>query len=129
VLVVEDDGEVATLVAEMFREIGYDVTRAASADAALGALANGRHIDFVFSDVMMPGGMNGLELCREIRRRHPDMPVLLTSGYPDVMGSEAQREGVRLLAKPYHLEALRAAVFDLKPAHVVAEPFGRAAMR
>ena len=71
VLLVEDDDEVAALVGEMLDQLGYEVMRAASAAAALGALANGRRVDVVFSDIMMPGGMNGVELAREIRRRRP----------------------------------------------------------
>ena len=54
-----------------------------SAEAALGALANARDIDAVLSDVMMPGGVSGLELAREIRRRHPALTILLTTGYVD----------------------------------------------
>ncbi|MBV1799379.1 ATP-binding protein [Siccirubricoccus sp. G192] len=56
VLLVEDDNEVAALVAEMLAQLGFEATRAASAAAALGALANGRAVDLVFSDIMMPGG-------------------------------------------------------------------------
>jgi signal transduction histidine kinase/CheY-like chemotaxis protein len=110
VLLVEDEDEVAALVGEMLKELGYDVTRVASADAALGALANGRGIDVVFSDVMMPGSMNGLELSREIRRRQPMLPVLLTSGYADVIKRDAQAEGIALLPKPYQLADLAAAI-------------------
>jgi signal transduction histidine kinase/ActR/RegA family two-component response regulator len=110
ILLVEDEDEVAALVSQMLIEIGYDVTRAASAPAALGALANGRHIDMVFSDMMMPGGMNGLELSREIQRRMPGLPILLTTGYADTMKAEAQREGLSLLAKPYELSDLEAAI-------------------
>jgi signal transduction histidine kinase/CheY-like chemotaxis protein len=110
VLLVEDEDEVAALVSEMLKELGYAVTRVASADAALGALANGRDIDVVFSDVMMPGGMNGLELTREIRRRRPALPVLLTSGYADVVKRDAQAEGIALLPKPYQLADLAAAI-------------------
>ncbi len=64
VLLVEDDDEVASLVTDMLRELGYDVTRAASADAALGALADARRIDVVLSDILMPGPMNGLLIWR-----------------------------------------------------------------
>ena len=110
VLLVEDEDEVAALVSEMLAELGYEVTRANGASAALGALANGRNVDLVFSDVMMPGGMNGLELSREIHRRRPTLPVLLTSGYADVVKEDAKREGVPLLPKPYQLSDLEAAI-------------------
>jgi CheY-like chemotaxis protein len=78
VLLVEDDDEVAALASEMLDQLGYQVTRAATAAAALGALANGRPVDIVFSDFMMPGGMNGVDLAREIRRRRADLPVVPT---------------------------------------------------
>jgi signal transduction histidine kinase/CheY-like chemotaxis protein len=110
VLVVEDDDEVAALVTEMLQYLGYEVTRAASAAAALGALANGRSVDLVFSDIMMPGGMNGVELAREIHRRRQDLPVLLTSGYAEAARESAAEEGVRVLPKPYRLEELAAAL-------------------
>lgn len=111
VLLVEDDDEVAALTAELVAELGYVITRVATADAALGALANGRLIDLVFSDVMMPGTMNGIELALEVRRRRPDLPVVLTSGYADAAKRAAHREDIRILRKPYSLGELRTA-FD-----------------
>ncbi|MBC9882062.1 response regulator [Bradyrhizobium sp. INPA01-394B] len=110
VLLVEDDDEVAALVGEMLAQLGYDVTRAASAAAALGALADGRSVDVIFSDIMMPGGMNGVELAREVKRRRSDIPVLLTSGYAEASVHEAQMAGIQILAKPYHIEELAAAL-------------------
>jgi signal transduction histidine kinase/ActR/RegA family two-component response regulator len=110
VLLVEDDDEVATLVAEMLEQLGYAVTRAGSAKAALGAIANDRQVDVVFSDVMMPGGMNGVELVRELRRRRPDVPVLLTSGYADAVRRDADAAGVMILPKPYQITDLAAAL-------------------
>jgi signal transduction histidine kinase len=106
VLLVEDDDEVASLVSDMLRELGYKVTRTASAEAALGALADDRPIDIIFSDIMMPGRMNGLDLAREAQRRRPRLPVLLTSGYAEAAMSEASRENIRGLRKPYDIQAL-----------------------
>ena len=118
VLLVEDEQEVASLVQEMLRSIGCEVVHAMSARAALGALANGRHIDLVFSDVMMPGGTNGIELAREVRQRRPELPILLTSGFADSIGSQAQELDIPVLRKPYSLEDLRAAVQQqLQKAH------------
>jgi signal transduction histidine kinase/CheY-like chemotaxis protein len=110
VLVVEDDEDVAALVIEMIRQLGFETTRVSSAQAALGALADGRPIDLMFSDVMMPGGMNGLDLAREARRRRPYLPILLTSGYADAAILEAEAQGVPLLPKPYQLQTLATAV-------------------
>ena len=70
-LLVEDDQEVSALTRELLTSLGFAVIPIASADAALGALANSRDVDIVVSDVMMPGGVSGLQLAREIRRRHP----------------------------------------------------------
>ncbi len=106
VLLVEDDDEVATLVTEMLRELGYNVMRVASAAGALGALANGRAVDVVFSDIMMPGPMNGVDLAQEIRLRRPGLPVLLTSGYAQIAIQSARAEGIPILAKPYEIDVL-----------------------
>ncbi|HZV05573.1 MAG TPA: ATP-binding protein [Gemmataceae bacterium] len=117
ILLVEDDEEVATLVSEMLVELGYGVTRAASAAAALGALADGRSIDLVFSDIMMPGGMSGIELARELMRRRSDIPVLLTSGYSEAAAQDAEVLGVQILPKPYHIDELAAALNEARPNH------------
>lgn len=103
----------AEFTAEMVRSSGYMVTRVASAQAALGALANGRTIDLVFSDIMMPGGMNGVDLAREILERKHDVPILLTSGYAAAFQAEAHALGVRILAKPYRMEELSVILADL----------------
>ena len=110
ILLVEDNDEVAMLVTEMLRELGYRVTRAASAQSALGALADGREIDLVLSDIMMPGTMNGMELAREVRRRRPGAPILLTTGYAGAAVQEAEVVGIDILCKPYAIEALDAAL-------------------
>jgi len=110
VLLVEDDVEVATLVEQMLRGLGYDVVHATGANAALGALANDRRIDLVFSDIMMPGGTNGIALAKQIRTRRPALPVLLTSGFSEAMRGEAEALGIPILHKPYGLNELRDAV-------------------
>ena len=105
ILLVEDDNEVAALVTEMLHELGYRITRAASAQAALGALANDREIDVVFSDVMMPGEKNGLDLAAEVSRRRPNLKVLLTTGYAAGLISSANKD-VHVLRKPYDIRSL-----------------------
>jgi len=105
VLLVEDDVEVAALTREMLSHLGFNVIHAASPAAALGALADARNIDIVFSDIMMPGGMSGIELAREIRRRRPGLPIVLTTGYSETTAEMSNAE-FRLLLKPYSLEAL-----------------------
>jgi len=105
ILLVEDDKEVSALTRELLGALGFTVTHVASADAALGALANARNVEVVLSDVMMPGGVNGLQLAREIRRRHPALPVLLTTGYVEAVADMEEGE-FDLLPKPFTLEAL-----------------------
>jgi PAS domain S-box-containing protein len=110
VLVVEDDDEVAALTVEMINQLGYDTTRVASAEAALGALADRRAVDIVFSDIMMPGRMDGVELAQEIRRRRPNLPVLLTSGYAEGARRNAGAKEIKIIPKPYRIDELRDAL-------------------
>ncbi len=116
VLLVEDDAEVAAFVEELLHSLGHAVVRAASAKAALGALADGREVGLVFSDIMMPGGTSGIDLAREIRQRQPTLPVLLTSGYAGAGAREAEAMGIEILRKPYGIEDLRAAVARVRGA-------------
>jgi CheY-like chemotaxis protein len=109
VLLVEDDDEVAALATEMLRSIGFGVTRVASAVAALGALANDRPVSLVFSDIMMPGSMSGVDLVREIRKRRPELPVVLSTGYQEAAAGAA-KEGIGVLLKPYTMEELASAI-------------------
>jgi signal transduction histidine kinase len=104
-LLVEDDKEVSALTRELLTSLGFSVTHVASAEAALGALANARTIDVVLTDIMMPGGENGLQLAREIRRRHPGLTILLTTGYVEA-AAEMKDGEFELLLKPYTVEAL-----------------------
>jgi nitrogen-specific signal transduction histidine kinase/ActR/RegA family two-component response regulator len=120
VLLVEDDPEVATLTRELLTSLGFTVIHVATAEAALGALANGRDVELVVSDVMMPGGVSGLELGREIRRRHPALRVLLTTGYVESLAGMADRE-FDVLFKPYTTESLASALGIHNGANVGSE--------
>ena len=105
VLVVEDNAEVGRFTTDALAELGYATCLVASATHALEELAIGAdRFDAVFTDVVMPG-MSGLELAQEIRRNHPDLPVVLTSGYSHVL-SEHGAYGFELLQKPYSIEQL-----------------------
>ena len=88
------------------RQLGYRVRSVANAQAALPPCGSTRDVDLVFSDILMPGGMNGLDLAREIGERFPHIPVLLTTGY-SASAQDAVRQGVVVLQKPYDLEGLR----------------------
>ncbi|HET8611616.1 MAG TPA: ATP-binding protein [Sphingomonas sp.] len=111
VLMAEDDDHVADFVGEMLHELGYEYLRAASAAEALAAIERGERFDLLLSDMVMPGDMGGLDLARELRRRRPDMPILLMTGY-STAAAAAGEEGIRLLAKPYTLESLAAALAE-----------------
>ncbi|WP_299014170.1 ATP-binding protein [uncultured Caulobacter sp.] len=107
VLLVEDDDSVAHLVEEMLRELGYEVKRVADGSSALDALRVDPRFQLVFSDMVMPGDIGGLDLARDISRLRPDLPVLLTTGY-SAAAAAASKEGRRVLVKPYRIEALAA---------------------
>jgi CheY-like chemotaxis protein len=105
VLVVEDNKEVGEFAIQLLGELGHEATLATDAAEALALLdEHPATFDMVFSDVVMPG-MSGIELGREIRKRRPDMRVVLTSGYSHVLAQEG-RHGFELLQKPYSVEGL-----------------------
>jgi two-component system, NtrC family, sensor kinase len=105
VLVVEDNIEVGTFAKDALTELGYATTLVHSPLEALAELTrNAERFDVVFTDVVMPG-MTGIDLAQEIRRRHFDLPVVLTSGYSHVL-SQNGSFGFELLQKPYSIEQL-----------------------
>jgi signal transduction histidine kinase len=105
VLLVEDNDDVGAFSTELLEDLGYTVRRAADAATALAILAqNEFSVDLVFSDVIMPG-MNGVELATAIRQRYPGLPVVLTSGYSNVLAENAHH-GFELIQKPYSVELL-----------------------
>ncbi|MEA2905721.1 MAG: two-component system, NtrC family, sensor kinase [Alphaproteobacteria bacterium] len=109
VLLVEDNDEVAEVCNAYFQQLGYGVKRAAGAQEALEFLENEGPVDLVFSDILMPGVMNGLALAHAIRDRFPGMPVLLATGYSS-SAQDAVREGFVVLQKPFELAALEASL-------------------
>jgi len=105
VLVVEDNIDVGAFAEQALRELGYSTVWVTDATKALAEIERVPfRFEVVFSDVMMPG-MNGVELAGEIRRRRPDLPVVLTSGYSDVLAAEGTH-GFDLLRKPYSVADL-----------------------
>ncbi len=105
VLVVEDNVEVGRFATQILQDLGYETTWATDAGEALAWLgADCTGFDAVFSDVVMPG-MNGVELAREVRRRRPGLPVVLTSGYSHVLAQEGGHD-FELLHKPYSTDQL-----------------------
>jgi DNA-binding NtrC family response regulator len=106
--VVEDDAQVLNLAVEGLAELGYGVRSAENAAQALDVIRGSERIDVMFSDVIMPGGMNGVQLAVEARRIRPGLKVLLTSGYTASALSvqHGVPENLELLGKPYRREDL-----------------------
>lgn len=115
ILVVEDNLQVREFTASLLADMGYATCLANDSVSALALLEAGQpRIDLVLSDVVMPG-VSGIELARTIKRRWPDIPLVLTSGYSQVLADDAQ-PGVELLNKPYSAEQLlRAFEAAIKP--------------
>jgi CheY-like chemotaxis protein len=110
VLVVEDDTVVAELAAGMLDELGFQAAVAHSAKEALDRLAGGDKPSLIFTDVVMPGGISGIELARKVRQRFPELPILLTTGYSEQV---AGTHGFPVLQKPYEIDSLAAALGKL----------------
>ncbi|WP_306392844.1 response regulator [Telluria beijingensis] len=107
ILVVEDNDDVRELAEAMLAMAGYEVVSASSGERALGMLEAGEHIDLLFTDVIMPGGMNGLELIERVHARRPGLPVLVTTGYMDELPGRGKPSGtLDVLSKPYQHQDL-----------------------
>ena len=103
ILVVEDDADVRQFAVNALRGLGYTPVPVADAGAALRALETMSHFALLFTDIVMPGAMDGVRLAAEVQRRYPEMRVLLTSGYTEhaLIGNSALTTAVEVLAKPY----------------------------
>ena len=108
ILVVEDDPLVRGLVVTQLRSLGYLTIAAADGREALLLIERGAAFDLLFTDVIMPNGINGAELSDEIASRRPGTRVLFTSGYTDnaIIHHGRLDEGVLLLSKPYRKSQL-----------------------
>jgi CheY-like chemotaxis protein len=107
VLLVEDDEQVLEMAVESLEELQYRVVVARDAREALAHLHGPERIDIMFSDVVMPGGMNGAQLAIEARKLRPELKVLLTSGYVGEAGNdELFEKNLPVLTKPYRRDEL-----------------------
>ena len=109
ILVVEDEAEVARVTMEVLRDIGYQAVEARDGQAALALIEQDPTIELVLSDVVMPGGMSGLELARRLRKLRPGLPIVLATGYTQ-WAARVMDEDFTFIAKPYRREALAAAL-------------------
>jgi PAS domain S-box-containing protein len=112
ILAVDDNPDIRAVVAVQLRSLGYQVREADCAHAALQILDTAERIDLLFTDVVMPGGLNGKELASKARAKRADLKVLFTSGFPGTSSGEgAQLEPSDvLLSKPYHKHDLAKAI-------------------
>lgn len=115
VLVVDDEPDLLDVAGELFRSLGYEVLTAADAAQALRILGQRNDIGILFSDVVMPGGMSGIELARQARARRPVLRVLLASGYPlaALQAAHSDLAEFELMSKPYRMGDLVARLRNL----------------
>jgi CheY-like chemotaxis protein len=97
------------VTAELLREIGFQAERVRGGQAALAALERDPTIELVMSDIMMPGGISGLELARTLRQHRPEPPFLLATGYSQY-ATQVVKEGFALVEKPYRRDILAASL-------------------
>ena len=127
VLMVEDDVHLRRVAALQLAELGYHVREAEHAAAALTILHAPAQVDLLFTDVVMPGDMDGIDLANEAALLRPDLRVLLTSGFPDLRSAKPRLTGCRfpMLQKPYRLHDLARAIrnaLDKKSDEVASDP-------
>ena len=115
ILVVEDNDMVRTYVTAQLESLGYKVIDAENGPAGLLKLDSAGHIDLLFTDVIMPGGMNGRELAERAVERRPDLKVLFTSGYDESAITTDGRlaEGTFLLKKPYQRKDMENKILEV----------------
>ncbi|HSE12834.1 MAG TPA: ATP-binding protein [Rudaea sp.] len=103
VLMVEDNAQIRAVGADILQSLGYRVTIAENGDDALRHVESGEQFDLLFSDIVMPGRLNGIALARELRVRSPEIPILFTSGFasPAALEGAIAELGAGLISKPY----------------------------
>jgi PAS domain S-box-containing protein len=110
ILLVEDDALLRHTVAGALEDEGYVVIATPHGAAALAVIESGRHLDLLFTDVMMPGGLNGVQVAQAARLARPTLKVMFATGYSDRKILAAWQEPLDLLAKPYALKDLAARI-------------------
>jgi PAS domain S-box-containing protein len=110
VLLVEDNPDVANASAGLLEQLGYSVRWVSDAEAALREIDR-YGVDLVFSDIVMPGRIDGLGLARMIKQKHPGLPILLASGYSDA--AQSAHADFPILRKPFQLHELSRALSEL----------------
>ena len=109
ILVVEDNADVRRVAVSLLEQLGYRAVEVETAAAALDVIASGKHIDLVFSDVVLPGPADGLALARTLADRYPQIPVVLTTGFTKVFDADPE---FPVLRKPYQISTLGRVIHD-----------------
>jgi PAS domain S-box-containing protein len=116
ILLVEDQSQVRDHVEKLLAKLGYFVVTASNGREALSFVQSGMEFDLLFTDVIMPGGLNGQQLAQEVAKLAPNIKVLFTSGYPafafEHLGLDVL-DNLKLLRKPYRSIDLKAALADV----------------
>lgn len=105
VLVVEDEALIRMSLVEELEDCGFMVLEAASADEAITILGTHPNVEAIFTDIDMPGSMDGLKLAKLVTQSHPEMAILLTSGYLKIPKNDLPGT-VGFISKPYEIDAL-----------------------
>ena len=115
VLVVEDETFIRMDVVDMLRAAGFDILEAANADEAIRLLECNSDVRLIFTDIDMPGSMNGLKLSAAVRDRWPPVKIIATSGHFKVQAGDLPVDA-RFIAKPYQPAEIISAVRELTSA-------------
>lgn len=110
VLLVDDDRDVGEVVAQMLHSLGYSVQLAQDAEQAFQLYDENRNIDILVTDLVLPGGTDGIELALSIRRQRSNLPIVLITGYSEALSQHEQLRGAIVLAKPFQREHLAKAI-------------------
>lgn len=115
VLVVEDDKTLRRAAVELFKALGYETMTAEDGVSALRMVEDSHDIDYIFSDVVMPRGINGVELAEKARELRPNIKVLLASGYPfEKLDTHGAIDESSFISKPYRTAQLLEKMQGLK---------------
>lgn len=110
ILVVEDEVLLRVVVADELRTLGFSVLEASNADEALSYFSAGLNVGLVFTDIQLPGSLDGLQMAHRLRTEYPSLPIVLTSGNHGFLG----RPGVGLFVpKPYEVRSVVKFIIDL----------------
>ena len=117
VLVVEDDPRLRQVACDRIADLGYRVLVASDGATAMHVLDQNPGVQLLFSDIVMPGGMSGLDLARRGRERYPALRIVLTTGYaPELVDETGENIGLLILRKPYRKAELASVLHEaLRP--------------